>query len=190
MFAVALALTTTTELIVHLTHTTTIATTAHVTPTRAAVRDMTLQTALEATIATHLQATPTILAHAEARIALTMVIVLTPQVDALAVARIRQETLVQILIRQVHVVGPLVLMANQAVAVRTNARRITIILAIIQTIIAGITATAVVRAAGVIVARLVVAVAGAAVVHLVAAHHQAVAQAVRQVRVHAVHANH
>lgn len=190
MFVVALVLITTTALIVHLTLTTTIVTTAHATPTKAVVRDMTRQTALEATIATHRrQATPTTLAHAEARIALTMAIVLT-QVDALAVVRIRQETLVQILIRQVHVVVPPVAMVNQAAVAVANARRTTAIP--IQTIIAGTTITAVVKAAGTTAERLVVAVlvAGVAVAHLVEAHHRrAVAQVVRQVRVHAVHAN-
>lgn len=190
MFVVAQVLTTTTALIVHLTLTTTIATTAHATPTKAAVRDMTQQTALEATIATHhLQAIPTILAHAEARIALMMATALT-QVDVLAVARIRQETLVQVLIRQVHVVVLPVAMAKRAAVEAANARHITAIPTIIQIIIAGTTVTAVVRAAGTTAEPLEVAVAGAAVVHLAAAHHQAVVQAVRQVRVHAVHANH
>lgn len=193
MFVVARVLITTTALIVHLTLTTTIATTAHVTLTKAAVRDMTRQTALEATTATHRrQAIPTILAHAEARIAHTMAIVLT-QVDALAVVRIRQETLVQILIRQVHVVVPPVAMVKRAAVAVANAHRTTAIPTIIQTIIAGTTATAVVRAAGTTAERLVVAalVAGVAVAHLVEAHHRrAVAQAVRQVRVHAVHASH
>lgn len=194
MFVVAQVLITTTALIVHLTLTTTIATTAHATLTKAAVRDMTRQTALEATTATHRrQATPTILAHAEARIAHTMAIVLT-QVDALAVVRIRQETLlVQILIRQVHVVVPPVAMVKRAAVAVANAHRTTAIPTIIQTIIAGTTATAVVRAAGTTAERLVVAalVAGVAVAHLVEAHHRrAVVQAVRQVRVHAVHASH
>lgn len=192
MFAVAQVLIITTALIVHLTHITTIATTAHATPTKVAVRDMTRQTALEATIATHrLQATPTILAHAEARIAHMMATALT-QVDALAVARIRQETQVQVLIRQVHVVVPPVAMVNQAVMAVANAHRIIAIPTIIQTIIAGTTAAVVVRVAGTTAERLVVAalVAGVAEVHLAAAHRRAVAQAVRQVRVHAVHANH
>ena len=193
MFVVVRVLITTTALIVHLTLTTTIATTAHATLTKAAVRDMTRQTALEATTATHRrQATPTILAHVEARIAHTMAIVLT-QVDALAVVRIRQETLVQILIRQVHVVVPPVAMVKRAAVAVANAHRTTAIPTIIQTIIAGTTATAVVRAAGTTAERLVVAalVAGVAVAHLVEAHHRrAVAQAVRQVRVHAVHASH
>lgn len=193
MLAAALALITTTELIVHLTHTTTIVTTAHAIPTKAAVRDMTLQTALETTIATHHhQATLTILAHAVVRIALMMAIHPTLE-DELAVVRIHREALAQVLIRQVLAVAPPVVTVKQAAAVAANVRRTTTIPAIIQTIIAGTTTTAVVRAAGATVERLVVAalVAGVAVAHLAEAHRRAAAQAaVRQVRVHAVHANH
>ncbi len=191
MLAVALVLITTTVLIVHQTHTTTIVTTAHAIPIKAVAKDMTLPTAQEATIATHRhQATLTILAHAAVRIALMMAIHPT-LADELAVVHIHREALAQVLIRQVLAVAPPVVMENQATAVAANARRTTTILAIIQTIIAGTTATAVVRVAGATTERLAVAVAGAAVAHLVAAHPQAaVAQAVRQVRVHAVHANH